>query len=437
MKRSNMRTISISLDGLPQTHNRLRKLKDGFWKVENAVKLLKEADFLKEIQITTVVNHENIGEIEELFPYIVNMGADSWRLAMVDPIGRANDNKDLFLSKDELKTYFEFFKKYQFNGEVALTTSSSHFLGEADNLYRRSPFFCMTGKMVASILYNGDIFVCPNVERRSELIQGNIKETSFCDVWENGFKWFRNEDNRINDSCAKCEYCGKCKGDSVHTWDFENNSPRFCWKEKNPFEIKTEDNFDIIEKISPHYEHLKRIRISYGSSSPRRAIFLPEAAETLRKFFEWGNNPSKNRYELSVGLIGHIKNNTFIIEALIPVNLENRREKEAAFSERNYDGLINELKIMNECQRFSDEKYRLIDSDYRLIGIAHTHPNELRAIMSSPDMRLYKAMLDLHTEFLSVILNPQKKQICAYSDSVYSPINIEILTENPQKWDFD
>lgn len=141
---------------------------------------------------------------------------------------------------------------------------------------------------------------------------------------------------------------------------------------------------------------------------------MPEAAEEVRIFFEWGNNPSKNRYELSAGLIGHIKNNTFIIEALIPLNLKKRNEDEAALSEKNYDELINKLKIMNECRMLSDEKYRFFDGDYRLVGIVHTHPNGLKSTMSPPDMRLHKRMLDLHTEFVSVVLNPQVKIIRAY-----------------------
>jgi len=36
-------------------------------------------------------------------------------------------------------------------------------------------FVCTTGFTIGSILYNGDIYVCPSVERRKELIQGNIR----------------------------------------------------------------------------------------------------------------------------------------------------------------------------------------------------------------------------------------------------------------------
>lgn len=154
----------------------------------------------------------------------------------------------------------------------------------------------------------------------------------------------------------------------------------------------------------------------------------------MRVFFGCGNNNPRNRYELLAGLAGHIKDNVFLIEAVIPGNLENCNENEAAFFKKNYDELISELKIINVCRALLDEKYRLIDEDYRLIGIAHTHPNGLKSVMSLPDMCLHKQMLDVHTEFISVILNPQRKTICAYFNSIYNPIDIEILTDNPEKW---
>ena len=59
---------------------------------------------------------------------------------------------------------------------------------------------------MASILSNGDIFVCPNVPRRKEFIQGNIKNNDFIEVWENKFKIFRSEERT---SCNKCKECSK------------------------------------------------------------------------------------------------------------------------------------------------------------------------------------------------------------------------------------
>lgn len=50
-------------------------------------------------------------------------------------------------------------------------------------------FLVKRAKSVASILANGDIFVCPNVERRKELIQGNVQKDNFVEVWENKFEF--------------------------------------------------------------------------------------------------------------------------------------------------------------------------------------------------------------------------------------------------------
>lgn len=428
MQESRMRTISISLDGLSQTHNCLRKLEAGFEKVKEAAKHLREADFLDEIQITTVVNHENINELEDLFLHVQDMEVDSWRLAVVDPVGRAYDNRNLLLSKEELDVYFDFFQKHQFNGRTALTTSCSHFLGDKDNLYRSHSFSCESGKTVASVLANGDIFVCPNVERRPELIQGNIKTDSFCERWEKGFVWFRKEERQSNESCRLCGHWEQCKGDSLHTWDFVNNRPKFCWKYyEDPANTHGNGAESLIDKIGHYYTHLQGLRISYQSSSRYRVVFLPDASEEMRIFFAWGNCHPRNRYELLAGLAGHMVENCFMVEAVIPCRLEKRSQTEAGFSGQCYQELLDELKIMNSCREFSDEKYRLFPQEYQLLGIAHTHPNDLHVSMSSPDMQLHEKMLQLYPWFLSVIVNPQKREISAFFDSVYSPVDLEIL----------
>ena len=93
---------------------------------------------------------------------------------------------------------------------------------------RNHYFYCKTGINVASILYNGDLFVCPNVPRRKELIQGNIRTDNFKDVWDNKYKQFRNKERTKCSSCEKCENWEYCLGGSFHTWNFEDNSQNKC-----------------------------------------------------------------------------------------------------------------------------------------------------------------------------------------------------------------
>ncbi len=221
--------ISLSIDGTSDTHNAFRKFPNAYEKTIESMKKLKEANLSCVLMITTVVHKKNIDELEELYNVIKDLHIDIWRIVNMDPIGRALDNGDLSLSKEDFKRVLDFVKQKRKEANFSITWGCSHYLGlEYDQDVRELPFICIAGLTTASILYNGDIFVCPSVERRPELIQGNIKKDNFIDVWNNEFKWFRNLDSRKCEECSKCEDWKYCLGDAVHTWDFDNNKPRLC-----------------------------------------------------------------------------------------------------------------------------------------------------------------------------------------------------------------
>ena len=155
----------------------------------------------------------------------------SWRVLNVDPIGRAKDNKEILLDKEEYKYLFDFIKRKREENILNVEYGCSHYLGiELEKELRDTYFICVTGITVASILSNGDISVCPNIERRKEFVQGNIKTNNFVDVWENKYKIFRNENRTSCNKCKKCDKWKYCLGDSFHTWNFEDNKPNFCIK---------------------------------------------------------------------------------------------------------------------------------------------------------------------------------------------------------------
>ena len=91
-------------------------------------------------------------------------------------------------------------------------------------------FNCNTGISTASILANGDIFVCPNVPRQAELVQGNVRSDNFCDVWENKFQILRDKNRSACGECTKCDDWDYCLGNSYHLWDFEEKVPKICHK---------------------------------------------------------------------------------------------------------------------------------------------------------------------------------------------------------------
>ena len=231
MKSTKLATMSISIDGLEESHDKFRGIQGSYKKIINNIEKLRKNKFLHCFQVTTVVNKLNIGELEKIYEVMKELEVDSWRVVNMDPIGRANDNSNLALNKDDYKYLIEFIKNKRKDSKFDITYGCSHYLGmNYEKELRNNMFFCMTGFTTASILYNGDIFVCPNVERRKELIQGNVKQDDFIEVWENKFEWFRKLDKLKSKNCEKCKDWKYCLGDSLHTWDFGNNKPKICLK---------------------------------------------------------------------------------------------------------------------------------------------------------------------------------------------------------------
>ena len=229
--KSKMSTISISIDGLKETHEAFRKVPGAWDKIIKGIKLMLNEPSIECVQITTVANKKNINELEELYNIVLDLGVKYWRVVNCDPIGRAKDNDEILLDPKGYRKLFKFIYEKRKENKIVVDYGCSHYLGlNMEKEIRDQHFFCMTGLYVGSILSNGDIFVCPNVERREELIQGNINTDSFVEVWENKFKEFRHERRTSCDDCLACSHFKYCGGDSFHTWNFDDNKPNICIK---------------------------------------------------------------------------------------------------------------------------------------------------------------------------------------------------------------
>ncbi|MGN0967299.1 MAG: radical SAM protein [Candidatus Coprovivens sp.] len=233
MVETNMYSVSVSIDGLKETHEKFRKVPGSFDKILKGIQLMHESNAIPVIQVTTCVNKKNIHELEEMHKLMKKIGIKNWRIITVDPIGRAKDNDELLLSPEQYKQVFNFMLEKRIEDpEMTIMYGCGHYWGNVLNTMLIGTFYtCFTGYWVASILSNGDIFGCPDIERLPELIEGNIRKDKFSDVWENGFKRYRKIDRTCNETCAACPDWKICTGDAFHTWDFKNNKPNFCARE--------------------------------------------------------------------------------------------------------------------------------------------------------------------------------------------------------------
>lgn len=227
LEKAGMGTVSVSLDGLRETNDWFRQKPGGFDLALNGVRELIKRRTFRHVQVTTVVTQKNIGELDELYKLLSSEKVRSWRVINIEPIGRAKEQHELLLGADDYRRMFDFIREKRFAGDMEVTYGCSHYLGEAlEREVRKWYFLCNAGIYTASVMYNGDIGACLDIERRPELIQGNIRRDDFKNVWENGFKAFRSDTRK----CKGCKHYRFCGGDSFHTWNFDENKPDLCFK---------------------------------------------------------------------------------------------------------------------------------------------------------------------------------------------------------------
>lgn len=229
LKKANMNTIAISIDGLEKTHDEFRGIQGSYKIVTENIKKMVASKYFNHVQVTTVFHKDNINQLDELYEVVKNLGVDSWRIASMDPIGRGIDNNNLLLDGHDIKKLLDFIKDKRKHDKFRVLYSCQGYLGlDYEREVRKNFFQCRAGISVASILYNGDLFVCTDVPRLPHLIQGNIRNDRFKDVWENKYEVYRNKERTKCDECEKCKNWDYCLGGAFHTWNFEENKQNRC-----------------------------------------------------------------------------------------------------------------------------------------------------------------------------------------------------------------
>lgn len=229
LRNAGLDTISISIDGIGPVHDAFRGREGAYDDALRGIDTLKSSGI--EPEAMTVVHSNNYDQLNDIYAMLLGLDIYSWRLINVDPIGRAAMNERMLLTPNQLRGLYEFIRSRRFDPDnnMEVTYSCSHYVTmEYENEIRNYYFQCGAGTMVGSVMANGDIGACLDIERRPDLIQGNIYRDDFVDVWENQFKAFRRDRARESEFCKGCSDRRYCMGDSAHTWDYDRNEPRYC-----------------------------------------------------------------------------------------------------------------------------------------------------------------------------------------------------------------
>lgn len=220
-----LRAITVSLDGMEESHNWLRKNRYSYANAMNAIRLLSKYPDLN-YDVVTCVNSVNFNELDQIRNLLIQAGITDWRIFTISPIGRAKENVLLKLSPPRFRELFEFIKQTRKENRIKLNYGCEGFLGNYEGEVRDSFFQCKAGINIASVLADGSIAACPNL--RGNFVQGNIYKDNFAQVWEEQYSRFRDKSWTKVGICAECDSYKYCEGNGMHLRNENSGELMFC-----------------------------------------------------------------------------------------------------------------------------------------------------------------------------------------------------------------
>lgn len=213
-----MHSMTVSIDGLKENHNWMRRHKDSFDRCSEALDILANQTSVI-YDVVTCVNARNYDDLPALKEFLISKNVPGWRIFTIIPVGRAANDPEMQISPEQLRGLMQFIKANRKEGRLHTSYSCEGFLGELETEVRDYFYFCQAGVMVASVLIDGSISACGSI--RANYHQGNIYQDDFWEVWQNKFQPYRDRSWMRKDECKDCKYFRYCRGNGMHLRDSE------------------------------------------------------------------------------------------------------------------------------------------------------------------------------------------------------------------------
>ncbi len=224
-----MTNVVVSLDGPAQAHDWLRNRKGAFDRACRAIRALVDVG-MPSVEAITCATPKSLERLEETYEIVKGLGAHAWRVFNIFPAGRAVGNPDLILTGEQIARLVAEVARLRARGQregLLVNLSEEGYLGwDYEGQVRDQPYFCRAGINIAGILADGTISACPNLP--DWMAQGNIAEDDFGDVWEKGFRIFRDRSWTKQGDCITCPMWRVCRGNSLHLWQSPDGGPAWC-----------------------------------------------------------------------------------------------------------------------------------------------------------------------------------------------------------------
>jgi radical SAM protein with 4Fe4S-binding SPASM domain len=214
--------IGISVDGIEETHDFIRK-KESFSRLTKALELAREENMIT--GIVTCIHKKNIGQLPEMKEILIEKGVADWQLQAAVPMGNMVKHEDWLMEPDDIAVVIDFAYDVLKEGRIRIHLADviGYFTRKEIEIRKASSKAeynlglwngCPAGKQLIGVRCNGDIIGCLSI-RDDSLIEGNVRETPLEELWTRpgAFSWSRDyRRDKLTGFCKICQYAEFCQG---------------------------------------------------------------------------------------------------------------------------------------------------------------------------------------------------------------------------------
>lgn len=247
MKEAGLIGVSVSVDGMEETHDRLRG-REGSWKsCFRSLAHLREAGL--NIGANSQINRLSVPEFPLLYEALYEAGIKGWQWSMTVPMGNAADNHTMLLQPGELIDVFPMLalvvRQANLDGVAVQPGNNVGYYGPYEMLLRNTGNptgnylwqGCKAGLTTLGIEANGAIKGCPSLPTTA-YTGGNIREQKLRDIVIHAPELNFNQGQGTPEGlkhlwgfCQTCDYSKLCRGGCTWTshvfFDQPGNNP-YC-----------------------------------------------------------------------------------------------------------------------------------------------------------------------------------------------------------------
>jgi radical SAM protein with 4Fe4S-binding SPASM domain len=217
MKAQHLTHLAVSLDGDETTHDFIRQYPGSYQKVRQVVEWCNKHHF--RVGLVTSFNKYNFELRNSLLQMVLESGADSWQVQIVNSFGRAGEKRaELLIDPEQyvrlIDDVYQWKSKYDRQLKIYPADSLGYCHPKTEALFGDTNWAgCSAGMYNIGIEANGNVKGCLSLQS-DDFIVGNVREKSLVDIWfdDQAFSYTRNYNIQLMEgACRECRDAQTCK----------------------------------------------------------------------------------------------------------------------------------------------------------------------------------------------------------------------------------